>query len=65
MEVGGVLIQNPTRGIVFGVAKVMVTRFVCPARVPATRERPQLDCGFTVHAQPLDPGGRLTGLVFF
>jgi hypothetical protein len=43
----------------------MVTRLVLTARFPSAREWPKLDCGFTVHAQALDPWGVLARLVFF
>ena len=39
MELGGLLIKNPTRDIGFGAAKVRVTGFVVPARLSAPRER--------------------------
>src|SRR5262249_26297997 len=50
MELGGVFIQNPTRDIVAGAAKVVVTRFVLTASFSAARERANLDGGLTIHA---------------
>jgi len=64
-QLGGVFSKNPTRNIVFRTPKVMVTSFVVPARFAVARERAQSDGGFTVHAQPLDPGRGLARLVFF
>jgi hypothetical protein len=43
----------------------MVICSVFTTSLPATRERAQLDRGFTVHAQPLDAGSGLADLVFF
>lgn len=40
MELGRIFIKNPTREIVFGAAKVMVTGFVVPARLSTPRKRP-------------------------
>ena len=64
-ELGGVFIEDPTRNIVFRAPKVMVTRFVLTARFSPARERPKLDRGFTVHAQPFDPGGSWLAWSFF
>ena len=36
-----------------------------PRVCPAARERPKLDRGFTVHAQPFDPWSVLARVVFF
>ena len=65
IQLGGVFIDNPTRNILFRTPKVMVTCFVLTTSLPAAREHSNLDRGFTVHAQPLDPGGGLARLVFF
>ena len=41
IELGGVFIDDPTRNILFRAPKVMVTRFVLTASLPAARERAQ------------------------
>ena len=64
-ELGSVFSQNATRNIVLRAAKVMVARLVLSPRFSPARKRPQLDCGFTVHAYPLDPREVLARLVFF
>lgn len=65
MELGGIFIENPTRNIVCRAAKVMVTGFGLTASLPTTRERPNLDSGVTVPAQPFDAWRSLAPLVFF
>jgi hypothetical protein len=65
LQLGGSFIATPTRNIVFRPPKVRVPRLVLITSLPATRERSNLDRGFTVPAQPVDPGGGLARLSFF
>src|SRR5499433_3524910 len=60
-----VFIDDSTRDIFFLAPQVMITRFVIAAGLPPTRERANVDRGFTVHAQAFDLLRVLSRVVFF
>src|SRR2546430_261575 len=60
-----VFVDDPTRDIFFLAPQVMITGFVIAAGLPPTRERANIDRGFTVHAQAFDLLRVLARGVFF
>jgi hypothetical protein len=51
VQLTAILIDNPTGDVLLARAKIRVTGSVIASGVTATSEIPNVDCGFTVHAQ--------------
>ena len=65
VELSRVFVDDPTRDIFFLAPEVMITGFVIATGLPPTRERANIDRGFTVHAQAFDLLRVLSRVVFF
>src|SRR4029450_1451497 len=65
IELSRVFVDDPTRDIFFLAPPVMITGFVIATGLPPTRERANIDRGFTVHAQAFDLLRVLSRVVFF
>src|SRR4051812_12696804 len=65
IELSRVFVDDPTRDIFFLAPQVMITGFVIATGLPPTRERANIDRGFTVHAQAFDLLRVLARGVFF